>query len=105
MFQRTMFRQAQAVRSALATAPSTSSASLALRRTSQLQSRLPAAVRPFTPKLMSRFYSTENNGDKKDASSEAENAEDVVAKELEEKKKEIIELKVWSFTNSQSHFL
>ncbi|KAJ5173375.1 GrpE protein [Penicillium capsulatum] len=98
MFQRTIFRQAQAVRSALAAAPSTSSTSLALRRTSQFQARLPAAVRPFAPQPMSRFYSTENNGEKKEASqeaeAEAENAEDPVAKELEEKKKEIVDLKV-----------
>lgn len=43
---------------------------------------------------MSRFYSTENNGDQKEASPEAENAEDAISKELEEKKKEIIEIKV-----------
>lgn len=46
---------------------------------------------------MSRFYSTENNGEQKEASQEGgENAEaeDPLRKELEEKKKEIVELKV-----------
>ena len=97
MFQRTIFRQAQAARSVLAASPSTS-APLALRRTSQLQTRLPAALRPFAPQPISRFYSTENNGEQKEASKEGENgenAEDPVRKELEEKKKEVIDLKVW----------
>lgn len=97
MFQRTIFRQAQAARSVLAASSSTSIAPLALRRTSQLQTRLPAAYRPFARQPTSRFYSTENQGEQKEASQEAgaaENAEDSVSKELEEKKKEIIDLKV-----------
>lgn len=98
MFQRTIFRQAQAARSALAASTSTSTAPLAFRRTSQLQTRLPAAYRPFA-RPASRLYSTENNGEKKEAPQEAEaeaaeNAEDPVRKELEEKNKEIIDLKV-----------
>lgn len=49
---------------------------------------------------MSRFYSTENNGEQKEASKEgSENAEteDPLSKELEEKEKEIIEIKVLNF--------
>lgn len=46
---------------------------------------------------MSRFYSTENNGEQKEASQEGgENAEaeDSIRKELEQKEKEILDLKV-----------
>lgn len=97
MFQRTIFRQAQAARSVLTASTSTSAAQLALRRTTRLQSQLPTAMRPFAPQPIRRFYSTENNGEKKEAAQEgesAENAEDPVRKELEEKKKEVTELKV-----------
>lgn len=62
-----------------------------------MQSQVPAAIRPFAPRPMSRFYSTENNGEQKQASQEGgENAEaeDPVRKELEDKEKEIVELKV-----------
>ncbi|KAJ5380549.1 GrpE protein [Penicillium cataractarum] len=97
MFQRTIFRQAQAARSALTASTSTSAAPLALRRTTRLQSQLPTAMRPFAPQPARRFYSTENNGEKKEAANEgeaAENAEeDPVRKELEEKKKEVTDLK------------
>ncbi|OOQ90224.1 GrpE protein like protein, mitochondrial [Penicillium brasilianum] len=96
MFQRTIFRQAQAARSVLTASTSTSAAQLALRRTTRLQSQLPTAMRPFAPQPVRRFYSTENNGEKKEAAQEgesAENAEDPVRKELEEKKKEVTELK------------
>lgn len=99
MFQRTLLRQAQAARSVLAASTSTS-APLALRRTTRLQSRMPAAPRPFAPQPLSRFYSTENNGEQKEAPQEAgENAEaeDPSCKELEDKKKEIVELKVLTF--------
>lgn len=56
---------------------------------------------------MSRFYSTENNGEQKEAPQEGqeggENAEseDPLRKELEEKKKEIVELKVHPTAPSQ----
>ncbi|KAJ6160787.1 GrpE protein [Penicillium chermesinum] len=101
MFQRTLFRQAQAVRSALAASTSTAAAPLPLRQTSRLQTRLPTAVRPFAPQPFSRFYSTETKeatqDATKDASKEGESAEseaeDPVQKELEAKNKEIIELK------------
>lgn len=99
MFQRTLLRQAQAARSVLAASTSTS-APLALRRTTRLQSRMPTTRRPFAPQFMSRFYSTENNGEQKEASKEGgENAEaeDPLSKELEEKEKEIIEMKVLNF--------
>lgn len=97
MFQRTILRQAQAARSVLAASSSTSSAPLALRRTTRLQSRVPAAIRPFAPRPIARFYSTENNAEQKEAAQEGgENAEaeDPVRKEFELKEKEIIELKV-----------
>ncbi|KAJ5226017.1 GrpE protein [Penicillium chermesinum] len=95
MFQRTLFRQAQAVRSALAASTSTAAAPLPLRQTSRLQTRLPTAV-PLLP-----LYSTETKeatqDATKDASKEGESAEseaeDPVQKELEAKNKEIIELK------------
>ncbi|KAJ5460476.1 GrpE protein [Penicillium daleae] len=97
MFQRTIFRQAQAARSVLTASTSTSAAPLALRRTTRLQSQLPAAMRPFAPQPARRFYSTENNGEKKEAAPEGETAEnaeeDPVRKELEEKKKEVTDLK------------
>lgn len=55
-------------------------------------------MRPFAPQPARRFYSTENNGEKKEATKEGESAEtteeDPVRKELEEKKKEVTELKV-----------
>ncbi|KAJ5923750.1 GrpE protein [Penicillium verhagenii] len=91
MFQRTLLRQAQAARSVLAASASTSSASSALR-TSQLQTRLPAAVRPFAPQrsFSRRFYSTEN---KEAEASENAEAEDPVKKQLEAKEKEVVELK------------
>ncbi|KAF7718244.1 Uncharacterized protein PECH_002059 [Penicillium ucsense] len=98
MFQRTVFRQALAARSAMtAASSSTSTAPLALRRTARLQSQLPTALRPFSPQPARRFYSTENNGEKKEATQEGESEvkteEDPVRKELEEKKKEVTELK------------
>ncbi|KAJ5190884.1 GrpE protein [Penicillium cinerascens] len=90
MFQRTLIRQVQAARSVLATSSSTS-APLALRRATRLQQQLPAAIRPFAPQPMSRFYSTEKEASKE---TEGENAEqDPVQKELEETKKEVIDLK------------
>ncbi|KAJ5688739.1 GrpE protein [Penicillium macrosclerotiorum] len=99
MFQRTFFRQAQAARSVLTASTSTSAAPLALRRTTRLQSQLPSALRPFAPQPARRFYSTENNAEKKEASQDAEAsekgeaAEDPILKELEEKKKESADLK------------
>ena len=95
MLQRTLFRQAQAARSALATSSSTSVAPLALRRTSRSQTRLPTAIRPFAPQPFSRFYSTETkDASKEGETAESESAEDPVQKELEEKKREVIEMKV-----------
>jgi molecular chaperone GrpE len=84
MFQRTILRQAQAARSILSTS-SPSTASLALRRTTQ--QRLPA-LRPFAPQT-TRFYSTEKEAEK--AETEAEDSD---AKKLEAKEREVIELKV-----------
>ncbi|KAJ5792534.1 GrpE protein [Penicillium pulvis] len=90
MFQRTLLRQAQAARSILASSSSTSAAPLALRRTSQFQTRLPAAVRPFAPQPFARSYSTEN---KEAEATENAEAEDPVKKQLEAKEKEVVELK------------
>ncbi|PYI07627.1 mitochondrial co-chaperone GrpE [Aspergillus sclerotiicarbonarius CBS 121057] len=84
MFQRTFLRQAQ--RSLLAVRPSSTTTS-ALRRTSQL----PQLARPVARQSAYRFYSTENGEKKADAA--AEEAEDPVRKELEEKKKEALDLK------------
>lgn len=91
MFQRTLIRQAQAARSVLATSSSTS-APLALRRATRLQQQLPAAIRPFAPQPMSRFYSTEKEASKETEGEDAE--QDPCQKELEETKKDVIDLKV-----------
>ncbi|KAJ5506336.1 hypothetical protein LT330_004436 [Penicillium expansum] len=89
MFQRTILRQAQAARSILTTStPST--ASLALRRTTQ-QARLPA-IRPFAPRS-TRLYSTETKEATEAETAENAEAEDPVKKELEQKTKEAIEFK------------
>lgn len=101
MFQRTLLRQAQAARSILSTS-SPSTASLALRRTTQ-QPRIPA-IRPFVPRS-TRLYSTETKEateaakEKAEKSESAENAEaeDPIKKELEQKTKEAIEFKVSYF--------
>lgn len=99
MFQRTIFRQAQAARSALTPSASKTLTPLALRRTSLLQTQLPTVTRPFARQPARRFYSTE--GEQKDAVKEGEAPkegeavnEDPMQKELEEKNKEILELKV-----------
>ncbi|KAL4760165.1 mitochondrial nucleotide exchange factor MGE1 [Aspergillus foveolatus] len=99
MFKRTLFRQAQASR-ALLSVRSASTAPLAVRQPSQFQ---PQLLRPFARIPTARCYSTENktetqteNGEKeqKDNGAEStETAEDQCQKELEEKKKEVIELK------------
>ncbi|KAJ5317062.1 hypothetical protein PENANT_c030G08076 [Penicillium antarcticum] len=85
MFQRSIFRQAKAARSVIS---SSSPASQALRQTTQ--SRVPA-IRAFAPQTI-RSYSTEKEA--KEAS-EAQNgeAENPIQKELDEKNKEVIELK------------
>lgn len=93
MFQRTILRQAQAARSILSTS-SPSTASLALRRTTQ-QPRLPA-IRPFAPRS-TRLYSTETKEATEAENAENAEAEDPVKKELEQKTKEAIEFKVSYF--------
>ncbi|PIG81573.1 mitochondrial co-chaperone GrpE [Aspergillus arachidicola] len=95
MFQRTILRQAQAARSLLSVR-STSSAPLALRRTSQFQ---PQSLRPLAPLPGLRNYSTENKTEEnkqennENAESESQNTEDAVRKELEKKEKEVVDLK------------
>ncbi|KAL4938699.1 hypothetical protein BDV06DRAFT_200361 [Aspergillus oleicola] len=94
MFKRTLLRQAQASRSLLSVR-SASTAPLAIRRTSQFQQS--QLLRPFARLPTARCYSTENkaeNGDKEQKEgAESEAAEDPVTKELEEKKKEVVDLK------------
>ncbi|KAK1143486.1 GrpE, mitochondrial [Aspergillus melleus] len=87
MFQRIALRQAQAIRS-VASVRTTSSAPLALRRTSQL----PQTFRPLACQPNFRSYSTENKTEQKEAESK-EAPEDPIQKELEEKKKEVTDLK------------
>ncbi|EAU38030.1 hypothetical protein ATEG_01273 [Aspergillus terreus NIH2624] len=95
MFQRSILRQAQAARSLLSVR-STSTAPLAVRRTSQWQPQL-TQFRPLVPRAAFRSYSTENQaaeGEKKEnGAEEAKEAEDPCQKELEEKKKEVVDLK------------
>ncbi|KAB8216049.1 GrpE-domain-containing protein [Aspergillus novoparasiticus] len=109
MFQRTILRQAQAARSLLSVR-STSSAPLALRRTSQFQ---PQSLRPLAPLPGLRNYSTENKTEEnkteenkqeknENAESESQNTEDAVRKELEKKEKEVIDLK---YVRSVADFL
>jgi hypothetical protein len=93
MFQRTILRQAQAARSILSTS-SPSTASLALRRTTQ-QPRIPA-IRAFAPQS-TRLYSTETKEATESETAENAEAEDPCKKELEQKTKEAIEFKVNHF--------
>lgn len=103
MFKRTFLKQARAPRSLLSVR-SASTAPLAVRRASQFQ---PQLLRPFSRLPTYRRYSTENkteNGEtqqKENGDGEASQAADPITKELEEKKKEIVELKV---NISSSHF-
>ncbi|KXG48036.1 GrpE nucleotide exchange factor, coiled-coil [Penicillium griseofulvum] len=89
MFQRTILRQAQAARSILSTT-SPSTASLALRRTTQ-QPRIPT-IRAFAPQS-TRLYSTETKEATESETAENAEAEDPCKKELEQKTKEAIEFK------------
>lgn len=88
MFQRILLRQAQAARSVASIR--TTSAPLALRRTSQL----PQSFRPLVRQPNFRSYSTENQAEEKKEGESKEATEDPVQKELEEKKKEVTDLKV-----------
>jgi hypothetical protein len=94
MFQRTFLRQARAARSPLTTISSTTVTPLALRPASRFQTQLPAIAQGIAPR--GRFYSTEP--EQKDAPKEGEAAEETpleqAQKKIEEKEKEIIELKV-----------
>lgn len=70
---------------------SASTTPLAVRRISQAQ---PQLLRPFAGFPTARCYSTENGDkDKKESGAESEAAEDPVTKELEEKRKEVVDLK------------
>ncbi|KAJ5453145.1 GrpE nucleotide exchange factor coiled-coil [Penicillium cf. griseofulvum] len=89
MFQRTILRQAQAARSIFSTS-SPSTASLALRRTTQ-QPRIPT-IRAFAPQS-TRLYSTETKEATESETAENAEAEDPCKKELEQKTKEAIEFK------------
>jgi molecular chaperone GrpE len=94
MFQRSIFRQAQAARSVIS---SSSPASQALRRTTQ--PRVPT-IRAFAPQT-TRYYSTEKEASEAQ-NGEAEKAENPLQKELDEKNKEVIELKVCHSSKLQS---
>jgi len=105
MFQRTILRQGQtAARSALSSR-SISTAPSAVRRPSHLQSQLPQSFRPLIRQPAYRFYSTEKAAEsegKKEEAKEGEAAaaeqspDDALRKELEDKKKEVTDLKVRS---------
>ncbi|KAE8147743.1 GrpE-domain-containing protein [Aspergillus avenaceus] len=92
MFQRTILRQAQAARSLLSTR-STTTAPLAVRRTSQLQ---PQSLRPLARFPAARSYSTENKSEETKPEEKKENGAaetDDVASKLEKKEKEVVDLK------------
>lgn len=107
MFQRTLLRQGQIARSALSFR---STAASPLTRASPLQ-QVTRSTRRLAPPTARRFYSSEaeNNKEKKEEEKKEEEkeaapaeegkkeekAEDPVQKELEEKKKEVIDLKVF----------
>lgn len=95
MFQRALLRQSQAVKSAFSS--TRTSTPLAARQTSPLQ---PQLLRPLAYQPAYRFYSTEKNGENgkdSEAATKQETPEDPVRKELEEKKKEASELKVFTY--------
>jgi molecular chaperone GrpE len=92
-------RQTQAAGSASFRFISSSSSSLRSASTFAPRSRSSAllqphtqSIKPFPPRLAQRYYSTEKDG--KEATETASNDEDAAQKELEAKKKEVVELKV-----------
>lgn len=112
MFQRTLLRQSRAIRPVLSS--SYSAVPFAIRASSRLQ---PQLLQPLVRQPAFRFYSTEDkpgNGEQKEAENEngkanekengkengatesQEAPEDPVRKELEEKKKEVVDIKVIS---------
>ncbi|GAD93432.1 mitochondrial co-chaperone GrpE, putative [Paecilomyces variotii No. 5] len=102
MFQRTLLRQSQAVRSALSSRPLTTAVSSPLTRTSPLRAQFPS-IRAFPLRSVQRLYSSEAESTKsqnaenksgEESKTETEGKEeDPVKKELEAKQKEVIELK------------
>lgn len=96
MFQRTFLRQAQAARSALSVR-SISTAPLRRTSPSQIQPQL-RTFSPFARQQAFRSYSSENKSENGETAAnkegESEEAQDPVRKELEEKKKEVVDLKV-----------
>ena len=109
MIPRAALRQSQAAKSAfsfrsISSLPSSSlrsaSAAAPRSRSSCLQP-LTQSIKPFPPRLTQRYLSTETeaNGDKSKkegngAPETAEKGEDAAQKELEAKKKEVVDLKV-----------
>lgn len=101
MFQRALLRQSQAVKSVLSS--SYSAAPMTVRASPRLQ---PQLSQPLARQPAFRLYSTENKGEQKEAgqengkengASESQEApEDPVRKELEDKKKEVVDIKVRS---------
>lgn len=99
MFQRALLRQSQAVKSVLSS--SYSAAPMTVRASPRLQ---PQLSQPLARQPAVRLYSSENKGEQKEAgqengkengTSESQEApEDPVRKELEDKKKEVVDIKV-----------
>ncbi|KAL1880965.1 GrpE, mitochondrial [Paecilomyces lecythidis] len=104
MFQRTLLRQSQAVRSVLSSRPLTTAVSSPLTRTSPLRVQFPS-IRAFPLRSAQRLYSSEsestktentenkNAGEQKETNTETESKEDALKKELEAKQKEVVDLK------------
>ncbi|KAF9883579.1 Mitochondrial matrix cochaperone [Aspergillus nanangensis] len=93
MFQRTFFRQAQATRSFLSVRSASTASPLTVRRTSQWQ---PQQLSQLVSRPAFRSYSTENQAEKEGESGEKKEPvaeEDPCQKELDAKKKEVIDLK------------
>lgn len=102
MFQRAILRQSQAARSALSSR-SFSTAPPAIRRPSLFhQPQLSQIARPLIRQPAYRYYSSENKAaeenKKEDAKegeeSPAQSPEEALRKELEDKNKEVVDLKV-----------
>lgn len=101
MISRNMIRQCQTAKSALSIR-SISNRAFPATRPAYLQP-LSQSIKPFPPRLLRRYSSTESEGadPKKESASEKngnekkpEDAEELVKKELEAAKKEIVDLKV-----------
>ena len=99
MFQRAILRQSQAARSALSVR-SFSTAPSAIRRPSLFhQPQLSQIARPLIRQPAYRYYSSENKAAEENKKEDAEESaaqtpEEALRKELEDKNKEVVDLKV-----------